>query len=67
MRIVLYSTNCPRCQVLKRKLEEKRIDFELETGVDKMLSLGIEIAPALQVDGKLMNFGEAVRWINGND
>ena len=63
MRIVLYSTNCPRCQVLKRKLEEKRIDFELETDVDKMLDLGIEIAPVLFVDGNLMDFGKAIRWI----
>lgn len=63
MRIVLYSTNCPRCQVLKRKLEEKGVDFELETNVDKMLDLGIEIAPVLFVDGNLMDFGKAIKWI----
>ena len=63
MRVVLYSTNCPRCQVLKRKLENKKINFELETDVDKMLDLGIEIAPALFVDGNLMDFGKAIKWI----
>ena len=63
MRVILYSTNCPRCQVLKRKLEDKKINFELETDVDKMLDLGIEIAPALFVDGNLMDFGKAIKWI----
>jgi len=63
MRVILYSTNCPRCQVLKRKLEEKGISFELEANVDKMLDLGIEIAPALFVDGNLMDFGKAIKWI----
>ena len=63
MEIVLYSTHCPRCNVLETKLREKNIEFIEETDVQKMLSLGIESAPALGVDGRILDFKEATNWI----
>ena len=59
MNIVLYSTHCPRCAVLEKKLEAKGIKFEVETSVDDMLALGITQVPMLRVDDKLLNFSEA--------
>ena len=64
MNIVLYSTHCPRCKVLEKKLQAKRIKFEVETSVDDMLSLGITQVPMLRVDDKLLNFAEANTWVN---
>lgn len=64
MNIVLYSTHCPRCTVLEKKLEAKGIKFEVETSVDDMLSLGITQVPMLRVDDKLLNFAEANTWVN---
>lgn len=64
MNIVLYSTHCPRCTVLEKKLEAKGIKFEVETSVDDMLALGITQVPMLRVDGKLLNFAEANTWVN---
>ena len=64
MNIVLYSTHCPRCTVLEKKLEAKGIKFEVETSVDNMLSLGITQVPMLRVDDKLLNFAEANTWVN---
>lgn len=61
---VFYSTGCPRCVILKRKLDEKEIQYTLEESVDKMLSLGMTSVPVLQVDGKYMGFSEAVKWVN---
>lgn len=64
MKVVLYSTHCPRCKVLEAKLKQKNIDYTEETDVDKMLAIGLKSAPALQVDdGELMEFGKAVQWI----
>ena len=64
MNIVLYSTHCPRCTVLEKKLEAKGIKFEVETSVDGMLALGITQVPMLRVDDKLLNFAEANTWVN---
>ncbi len=64
MNIVLYSTHCPRCTVLEKKLEAKGIKFEVETSVDDMLALGITQVPMLRVDDKLLNFAEANTWVN---
>lgn len=64
MNIVLYSTHCPRCTVLEKKLQAKGIKFEVETSVDDMLSLGITQVPMLRVDDKLLNFAEANTWVN---
>lgn len=67
MKVTLYSTHCPRCNVLETKLREKNIEFTEETDVQKMLSLGIKSAPALGVEGKILDFKEATNWIRGWD
>lgn len=64
MKIILYSTGCPRCEVLKKKLAEKNIDYSEVNSVDDMLALGIKEVPVLSVDSALMNFREAVDWTN---
>ena len=62
--IILYSTGCPRCQILKQKLEEKCIKYTVETDVEKMLSYGIYEVPYLQVGNQLYDFRDAFRWAN---
>lgn len=64
MKIVFYSTNCPRCKVLKTKLDQKKIVYSECNDVDTMLNLGIKTAPMLQVGEELYDFGAAVKWIN---
>ena len=64
MKIILYSTNCPRCQVLKTKLEQKKIQYEECTDIEEMLKLNIKMAPMLQVDDSLFDFTCAIKWIN---
>lgn len=63
MGIVLYSTGCPKCNVLKKKLAEKNIEYDEFTSVEKMISMGITEVPVLGVEGKMLNFKEAVDWI----
>ena len=62
--IILYSTGCPKCNVLKKKLAEKNVEYAEITHVDKMLALGITQVPVLSINGILMSFKEAVEWIN---
>ena len=61
---ILYSTGCPRCKVLEKKLESKGIAYEKNNSVDEMLELGISEVPVLSVYGQLLNFSEAINWIN---
>lgn len=63
MAVILYSTGCPKCNVLKKKLQEKDITYEEFTSVDDMLSMGIKEVPMLGVEEKLMSFKESVEWI----
>ena len=62
--IILYTTHCPKCNVLKKKLESKNIEFKICEDVDLMLSKGIQQAPYLEVDNELMDFSNAIKWVN---
>ena len=66
-KVVLYSTNCPRCRVLEKKLNEKNIIFELVNDEDVMIEKGFMTAPMMEIDGSLYDFKNAVDWINGLD
>ena len=60
----LYSTGCPKCEVLKKKLAEKGVQYTENNSVDEMLKLGIEAVPVLKVNDRLLDFKEAVDWVN---
>lgn len=62
--IIFYTTGCPKCAILKKKLDSAHIPYELNSDVDEMQALGMTEAPALSVGGNLMGFGEAVRWLS---
>lgn len=64
MNVVLYSTGCPKCNILKKKLTEKNISYTENQNVEEMIALNINEVPVLSVDGELMNFGNAVKWAN---
>lgn len=62
--IILYSTGCPRCDVLKDKLDTKAISYSVNNSVDEMTELGISEVPVLSINGQLLKFKEAVDWVN---
>ena len=62
--IKLYSTHCPKCKVLEIKLKQKNIEYEECNNVDEMLSKGVMTVPILEVDGEMLDFGKAVKWVN---
>ena len=41
MSITLYSTGCPKCKVLKAKLDQKDLTYDIETDIEKMKELNI--------------------------
>ena len=62
--ITFYSTHCPQCKVLQMKLEKKNIDFVECDDTEKMKSLGLKAAPALEINGEILGFADAVKWVN---
>ncbi len=66
MNVVLYTTHCPKCKVLKKKLDIAGIEYQIEEDVDVMTDKGFLSAPMLEVDDKVMDFSEAVRWVNSS-
>ena len=62
-QVILWSTPCPRCKVLEVKLKQKNIVYEENNDVDQMKAKGFLEAPKLEVDGTVMDFKEAVKWI----
>lgn len=62
--VKLYTTGCPKCNVLEKKLNTKGINFEKITDVDLMLAKGYSAAPVLEVNDKPLSFTEAVAWVN---
>ena len=64
MSVVLYSTHCPRCNVLEKKLQQKEVDYDEVNDTSIMEQKGYLSVTVLEVDGKSMDFKEAVDWIN---
>lgn len=64
----LYTKNCPKCIVLKKKLEQKGISFDIESeDFTVITNAGIDTVPVLEIDGKLILFDEAIDWVNNID
>ena len=62
--VTLYSTHCPRCQVLEKKLTKAGIAYTVCDDITFMRAQGWNEAPMLEVNGKIMDFRNAVEWIN---
>ena len=67
MKVIMYSTHCPRCNILEKKLKAKSIEYEEITDIDIISSKGILTVPMLEVDDTLMDFVEANKWINSQE
>lgn len=64
MKVTLYTTGCPKCAVLKAKLDAKGVEFDMVTSTEEMARKGFEYLPMLEVDGVIYDFAKAIKWIN---
>lgn len=63
MKLILYTTNCPKCLILEKKLKLKGLNYEKITNLDIMLQKGFMSAPMLEIDGVVMDFKESVNFL----
>lgn len=61
--MIVYSTpSCPRCELLKQKLRENNIPFDVCMDVDEMTSKGIKTVPIVEFDdGTRIGFADAIK------
>lgn len=64
MEITLYTSNCPKCKILKAKLDNKKINYNICDDTKVMTEKGITSLPALEIDGEMKTFRFAVDWVN---
>lgn len=63
--ITIYTTEtCPKCKILKKKLQSKEISYVEIQDIDELIKLNIDEVPVVKVDDNIMNFNEAVTWVN---
>lgn len=62
--ITLFSSGCPKCKVLKQKLDDKKIKYEISEDFDELVQNNLQTVPVLKVNGEYYQFNEAVRMVN---
>lgn len=62
--IILYSTHCPKCTVLQKKLDKANIHYEICDDVDIIVKKGFTNMPVLEIENETLSFKQAVDWIN---
>lgn len=62
--IILFSSGCPKCKVLKQKLDDKQIKYEVSEDFDELMRQNLQTVPVLKVNGEYYQFGEAVKVVN---
>ena len=63
-KITLYSTGCPMCTVLEKKMKAKKIAYEVCSDTTEMTKMGFNRVPGLKVGDAVFYFEDAVKYIN---
>lgn len=64
-RMVLYTTGCPKCRILEKKLADKNVEYDKCEDTAVMAGLGIVAVPVLKTtDGRMLGYFEAVKYVN---
>jgi len=62
--ITLFSNDCPKCRILKKKLDMADIDYGICANMNTLMEAGFMTVPVLRVEDQYYIFEEAVKWIN---
>ena len=63
--MILHTTEtCPKCKVVKMKLEQANINVDINQDISVMEALGIQQVPVLELgDGTLLDFPSIIKYI----
>jgi glutaredoxin len=61
---VFSSSTCPKCKVLKMKLDKAGIEYTVNENVEEAAALGIKSLPYIQLsNGKLLDFAASIAFV----
>ena len=67
--ITLYSTHCPKCKVIEKKLEQLNKEYNIIDDLDEINNFAeehnIHSAPILVVDDQIYDFTQANKVLRG--
>ena len=63
MIITLYSTGCPKCQILEKRLKKNNIDFVISNDVDVLIEKGFQSAPIMAVGKLFYDYSSAMNLL----
>ena len=62
---LIYTTHCPKCKILEKKLKDKGIPFKICDEPEELAKAGIRSVPVLESpDGTRMDYFSAVKFVN---
>ena len=63
--ITVYTKDgCPKCRALKLKMTQKGIEYTESQDITKLQDSGIMSLPVVEVDGELLTFEKAIKFVN---
>lgn len=62
--IILYSTGCPKCQILESKLKKSKITYYVVTDKNEMIAKGFKNVPVLKVNNEFFDYYKANNLVN---
>lgn len=63
--IVLYTNHCPKCEILKEKLNSVGFDYDIEDNVETLHDMGFTHMPMLKIDDMILSYKQAFEYIDG--
>ena len=64
LELTLYTIGCPKCNILKKKLDLAQIEYKICDDVETIRNKGYTVLPILEIDNTPYEFGNAVKWVN---
>jgi len=63
-KIIFYTIHCPACDCLGDELNNSNVDYCMVDDEDELVKRGLDNKhfPMLEVNGKLMDYAQAMRW-----
>ena len=68
-KVILYTiSTCSRCPIIKQMFDNCKVPYE-EIEIDKQTAeeKGFEEMPILEVDGKMLEFGPMITWLQESE
>ena len=59
---ILYTIDCPACKILEKKLNAQGIEYDTIDARENNPKNMTEF-PKLEVNGEVMNYADAVKWV----